>query len=147
MLSNFDLYDMASQNNIKLDGVIFKNDLPTIRKKQNMNIIINLADDGEGTHWVCLVRRNNKFFYFDSFGVSPPEIVRKYCKKNLACNTYICQNLNSQMCGWFCFGLIYYITNNKGDFYDMCNDYVNLFEDDTKKNDKILKEYFKLNNI
>jgi len=149
MLSNIDLQNMASRNNIKLDGILFKNDLPKINKKKNMNVIINLQNsmEGGGTHWVCLIRRDDKYFFMDSFGVSPPDVIKKYCQKNLACNTYICQNLNSQMCGWFCFGLIWYVTNNKGDFYEVCNDYINLFEDDTKLNDNILKQFYKINNI
>ena len=145
MLSNTDLYKMAKDYDVKIDEIIYKDDIMNISKKLNMNIIINLQDsssEGNGTHWTILIKRNNKYFYFDSFGANCPNIVKQYCQKNLGCNNYIVQNINSETCGYFCFALLLYLKHNKGNnFYDICNDYINLYEDNTKFNDKILFKY------
>ncbi len=36
---------------------------------------------------------------------------------------------------------------NKGDFFELFNDFINLFVSNTKVNDKILFRYFKTNEI
>jgi len=145
MLSNYDLEDIAKKNNIILDGVIYKDDIFKIKKKKNMNIIINLQNsdsDGNGTHWVTLCKRSDKYMYFNSFGVDPPLIIQQYCEKNLGVNKYICQNINTDVCGFYCIAFINYINNTKK-VYDVSNEFINLFESDTKKNKAILNKYIK----
>ena len=46
--------------------------------------IINLDDTiGQGTHWVCCVKKNkNTLFYFDSFGMHYPKEYKSHGKKN-----------------------------------------------------------------
>ena len=45
MLSNFELFDMSKTYKVKLDDVVYKNDLKKINMKTNMNVIINLDNN------------------------------------------------------------------------------------------------------
>ena len=43
--------------------------------------ILNLDDSsGNGTYWVLWYRKNNTIFYFDSYGVQPPQELQRYLK-------------------------------------------------------------------
>ena len=148
MLSNNELYDMAIHNNIKIDSICYKDEIMKVKKKKNMNIILNLQDSKEnssGTHWVVLIKKANHYVYYDSFGAKPPKVVMNYCRKNLGYNEYICQNINTDTCGYYCFGLIHYLQNHNvnGNIYEASNDYINLFEDNTVYNNDILEIYYK----
>jgi len=75
---------------------------------ENSSVVINLQDsiDGGGTHWVCCYGNE----YFDSFGVAPPDIVKKYLEKkhsNILFNTSKLQQDDSVLCGYYC---CYYIS-------------------------------------
>jgi hypothetical protein len=149
MLSNFDLERRAGKNNIKLDGIIFKDDIFSIKKQKNLNIILNLDNKGgNGTHWVLLIKRDKNLLYFNSFGTPPPDILITYTKQlknncKLFSNSYICQDLSSTVCGYYCLCLIHYIDNNKGSLIDKADEFINLFESNTKLNKKILMNYYK----
>ena len=51
------------------------------------------------------------------------------------------------MCGLYCLGLIHYVENNSGTLFDLANEFINLFEDDSRKNEKILIQYLKFYKI
>lgn len=145
-LSNYQLETIANKNNITLQEIIYQDEIFNLSKVKNMNIILNLQNSkssGNGTHWVTLLKRDNNFFYFDSFGSQPPNIIKRYCKVNLGYNSYICQNLNTEVCGYYCIALIHYIDNHKGDLYDIANEFINIFESNTKFNKDILFKYIK----
>lgn len=93
-------------------GVYSKDMLPK-RMRADECCIINLEDyfDGEGTHWVCVYNdpSSNDVEYFDSFGLTPPDCVKNYMTigdKGIVYNSSDIQNLDSQMCGYYC---CYYI--------------------------------------
>ena len=48
-----------------------RDDLPRRPLKRECGILNLDGVSGRGTHWVCLYK-NNDTFYFDSFGVQPP---------------------------------------------------------------------------
>jgi hypothetical protein len=115
-----------------------------VKKKPSLNLIVNMQSSNQstgGSHWVALLKRGNIYFYFDSFGAKPPIEVKQYCKTKLAYNSYIIQNLNSEACGLYCFALLHYVKNNKGNLLEVVNDFINMFEDDTRRNDQILQLY------
>ena len=93
-LNNLDNYPMS---NLKIDEILRydKNYIGTYSKdnvpllKNNQSTIINLQNsDRNGSHWVCYYKRNDKLFYFDSYGVAyiPDIIKNQYPKHKFICN-------------------------------------------------------------
>jgi hypothetical protein len=149
MLSNIELENMAEKDGLDLIGVYSKDQLPT--ERQVGSYIINLQDfnDGGGTHWsVFKIFDNGKCCYFDSFGAIFPEEVGEFLKifKPIAINNRHIQEINSQKCGWFCLSFIKYFNDfdtKKNDVFEAYDDFLNIFSNDAKKNDKIVDELIK----
>ena len=87
-------------------------------------------------------------FFFDLFGAPPSEII-KFCKKrkdkHLHYNNSIIQDLQSEVCGFNCLGLLFYNKLYRNRFTSLnscCNSFINLFENETKNNADILKDFF-----
>ena len=121
------------------NGVFSRNNLP---KLKNGAYIINL-DHSENmcTHWIVNFVKSNEVIYFDSFGVEyiPKEIMKRIENKNIKTSIFRIQDNNSIMYGYFCISFIEYMFNNK-----TLTDFTNLFSPwDFKKNDEIIKSYFK----
>ena len=73
-----------------------------------------------GTHWTCFIVKDNKSFYFDSFGGQPVNFLLKQLPKQILYHNYKILDINSKLCGSYClyfFQLIerlnYYDTNSK----------------------------------
>ncbi len=78
-----------------------------------------------------------------------PTEVRAFVKRrrqsHLGFNNAIIQDLRSENCGYFCFALLMYLERKKVDalashtnLYDLSNEYIELFDKDTLKNDAVL---------
>ncbi len=150
MLTNYDLIDICRRNQIHLNSVIMKDTLKSLNKSKNMKLIVNLqsSSQGDGTHWLVLIIKGSNCLYFDSFGVIPCKEIIRFCKgKRLGYSAYIIQDINSTQCGLYCIALLHFMQYNKGDFFELFNDFINLFVSNTKVNDKILFRYFKTNEI
>jgi hypothetical protein len=149
-VSNFEIADICKKHKImlKLTDIITKDLLASVRCTKLKNLIINFAKSGqEGTHFVSLCIRGKEAYYQDSFGCYPlPEVV-DYCKQHnlkLGYNSYIVQDIKSTNCGIYCVAMLKYV-GVSGKLYDKANEFINLFEDDTKLNDNILRQY--MNNV
>ena len=115
LTSNFDLIHLAKLNNIPLTAVIFKNDLLKFNPNKQVSFIIDLHDDTDNStgHWVALTKKDNKYIYFDSFGIIYPNIVKDFCKDYIIeYNTKQIQSFNSEYCGEYCIMFLDFI--NKG---------------------------------
>jgi len=111
-LSNIDIIEYGKNKNISIYCVA-KDELKKMDiLKNNQSVVINLDDiQGPGTHWVCIIHKNRRLFYYDPFGIEHmPTDVNKYIKrhKNSSCYTSTEQNQNmlSNKCGWFCLACI-----------------------------------------
>lgn len=110
-LSNIDILNYGKNKNIKIFCVA-KDQLRKKKKlKNNESIVINLDDmENEGTHWVCLICKNNKLFYYDPFGVIYlSNDIANYIKKHKTdfySTTEQNQSITSNKCGWFCLAII-----------------------------------------
>ena len=149
MLSNFDLERLAEFYNLPLVAITMKDELPATVKDGCYIINLQSSTDGQGTHWLSLFIHKNNAYYFDSYGAPPSVEIMKFVKKRKGChmyyNNFIIQDLKSQNCGWYTLAFLLwcysYVLFSK-DMKNMFNEFVKSFVDDTKENDKILKEFF-----
>ena len=119
-------------------GSFYKDKLPVIKKGHCC--IINLDDSYSGrggTHWTCFYNMGAKNYYFDSYGLPPPEqIAGKYKNIHYSNNQY--QDDTAVTCGYYCIYLLHEL--DKGtDFYDI------LYEMDltnTLDNENFITKYF-----
>ena len=56
-----------------------------------------------GTHWTCFYLKSNKSYYFDSFGGAPDKFLLNQLPKPVIYHNYKIQNINSKICGSYCF--------------------------------------------
>jgi hypothetical protein len=167
MLTNFQLEDLAKRMNFPLEAVCFKDEIPKL--KFNKSYIINLenAEDEEGnpnqgSHWVCM--QVNKYpndkiegIFFDPYGVSPPEEVKRKYKELTGLKTQIpytskdVQSLMADCCGFYCSAFLHFINSSihrKKDLYLDANTFMEMYDDlnvsiDFKKNEWVLKNFFR----
>ena len=147
MLSNFDIEKICKFYKLPLIAITMKDELPRIVKNGCYVINMQSSTQGNGTHWVALFIYKTNAFYFDSFGGLPPTEIMKFVKKRKEChlyyNNWIIQNLKSSHCGWYSISFLKYMYQNiLQDLKTAYNDFVNNFEDDTTKNDDILRSFF-----
>ena len=166
-LTDSQIEDLCQRMSIPLGDICFKDELPD-KLDFNKGYFINLQDsvdqDGkpnQGTHWTyveCVKYPNEKTeaIYFDSYGVPPPENVKRVVKNTLGREglPYVTKDIQSLMnnaCGFYCLAFAHYInashyrTNN---LYTDVDTFMDLFEDlnkstDFKKNEYILKIFFR----
>jgi len=150
-ITNYQLLDLCKYYKIPTHGVYMKDELKNI-PPMNGNYFINLDSSSSGkngTHWTALIL-NDKLgnVFFDSFGCIPSieviEFIRRSKLKTYGYNNWIIQDLHSEFCGFFCLGLFIYLKKQfKGqNTITLVNDYVNMFVNNTKQNDAILKDFF-----
>jgi hypothetical protein len=149
MLNNFELDEIANQYGMDLNAVVMKDELKHLPIK-NGNYIINLqsSTQGGGTHWIALCIEDKDIFYFDSFGIICPSEVTTFCKRvpksSLAYNDLQIQHIETQTCGWYCISFLLHLKNRtKKDIYKSASEFISKFSYVTKKNNAILKQYFR----
>ena len=69
-----------------------------------------------GTHWMCFIVKNNKSFYYDSFGGQPDKFLLNQLPKPIKYHDYKKQVINSKLCDSYCLYFFYLIERTK--FYD-----------------------------
>ena len=104
-LTNFELLDAVKKLKIKkLRGIFMRNELPR-RPLDRESGILNLDGvSGRGTHWVCWYKNKSEGenFYFDSFGVQPPNELIEYFSSPILYNTEKIQPDGEVVCGHLC---------------------------------------------
>jgi hypothetical protein len=108
--TNLQLIKLARENDVRVDAIVFKDDLKKLITSPNITqIIINMANstDLRGTHWVCISIDSNQIaYYFDSFGEVPLLEVIEFCKDRKIANLYYNriqeQSEHNAGCGEFC---------------------------------------------
>ena len=69
-----------------------------------------------GTHWTCFIVKDNKSFYFDSFGGQPDKFLLKQLPKPIIYHSYKIQDINSKLCGSYC--LYFFYLFERMNYYD-----------------------------
>lgn len=128
-------------------GVFPSDRIPKIWTKPSAYIFNTRPHSHPGEHWTAMfVNRDGRGIFFDSFGEPPsiPEYLQRI-RKNTTLYVYNkkqLQSLDSTVCGEFC---VFFL-------HCMCiglnlDQFIDLFTDDTAKNDKLVHEYVeKFNN-
>ena len=86
-LSNIDINKYAKKLGLRnFRGCYMRDELNNLKSDTIESGILNLNLSTEsGSHWTCWYRNHNKKYYFDSFGLSPPnELVDPSGSKTLA---------------------------------------------------------------
>ena len=132
-LTNFEIQKYY-QNEPKFNCVYSRNNSPKIKDGP---YIINLDGcESIGTHWIALYVNDENVTYFDSLGVEPIlNKTRKFIEyKNIITNIYKIQAYDSIIYGYFCRGLIDFVSKGES-----LLEYTNSFSpNEYKKNDKII---------
>jgi len=81
------------------------------------SMVVNLERSNEdGSHWIGLFTRSaSQIFYFDSYGLQPEGLVRKYMIENfekITRNLKTFQSPFSSVCGHYCIFFIYFMSLN-----------------------------------
>ena len=64
---------------------------------------VNIDNGSQGgTHWTCFNRKDNKSYYFDSFGGQPDKFLLNQLPKSKIYHNYKSQDINSKICGSNC---------------------------------------------
>lgn len=149
MTTNIQLEDLARRNGIVNFKCIMNDEIKQERSMlQECNWILNLDDaNTEGSHWVALLVRDGEKCYCDSFGCVPSLQVTAFLHKTpgkYMFNNKIIQDLRSTQCGLFSLGAIIYANRHKDmSLHECVDNYCDQFSHDTKKNDAIIKAFFK----
>ena len=69
-----------------------------------------------GSHWCAYYVKDNKSFYFDSFGGAPDKFLLNQLPKPIIYHNYKIQDINSQLCGSYCLYFFYLI--ERMNYYD-----------------------------
>ena len=78
---------------------------------------VNIDNGSQGgSHWTCFYIKDNKSFYFDSFGGAPDKFLLNQLPKPIMYHNYKIQDINSQLCGSYCLYFFYLI--ERMNYYD-----------------------------
>jgi len=102
-LTNFDIEDTVKKIWIPgFRGMFTRDRLPRKKWKNECGIFTLNDSYGRGTHWVAWCKRNNKKYYFDSYGIQPPQELVSYFKSPVLYNSEQAQGGNDVFCGHLC---------------------------------------------
>jgi hypothetical protein len=102
-LSNIEIDNTVKQLNIpKFRGCFCRDMLPKQPYRQECGIL-NLDDsNGSGTHWTAFFKDNDEKYYFDSYGLQPPDELVKYLRSPIQYNSDRIQPCNTVVYGHLC---------------------------------------------
>ena len=69
-----------------------------------------------GTHWTCFYIKDNKSYYFDSFGGNPDKFLLQQLPKPIIYHNFKIQHINSMLCGSYC--LYFFYLMERINYYD-----------------------------
>jgi hypothetical protein len=146
-LSNYEIESIAEHYGFPLKDCCMKDELQGSPKNGYYIINLESSTQGDGTHWTLLIVQPELALFFDSFGAPPSTEIIDFVKKrrgiHMAFNNEIIQDIDSSNCGFFCLYFIWYIEHCRKPLIKAANDFTDLFSEDTKRNDGILKQLFR----
>lgn len=102
-LSNFELDNAAKKLHITCyRGSFVRDKLPKTTKPIECGIINSVDSTGNCGHWTCWMKLNNEKYYFDSYGLRPPDELVEYLTRPIYYNTERIQPDGEVFCGHLC---------------------------------------------
>ena len=90
---------------------------PRGSKIYSPRVFVNIDDGSQNsTHWTCFIVKDNKSYYFDSFGGQPDKFLLYQLPKPIIYHIYKIRDLNSKLCGSYCLYFFYLI--ERMNYYD-----------------------------
>lgn len=146
LTNNDDLTHLANLLNIEqFRGVIMRDQFQRMQK--NTALIVNLdSSRGPGTHWCAIIRAyNNHYIWFDPFAIEAPQQISDICGPDLFFCTTRIQDMDSNLCGYFCIAFIYHFFLDKNKHKPITDTiekfYLGFDLADFKINDAIIKNF------
>ena len=140
-LSNYDIIKICDKMGLPLNNILMRDEI-----KNHIDFgytIINLnTSKQDGSHWTCICFTPTVSYYFDSFGFVPPKELEEVAKP-YEYNDKDIQDLDSEACGYYCIAFIKFLYD-KNDKKDAYKAFINLFKNNRRENDEILKKYLEL---
>ena len=62
-----------------------------------------------GSHWTFFIVKNNKPYYFDSFGGAPDKFLLNQLPKPITYHNYKIRDIKSKICGPYCIYFFYLV--------------------------------------
>ena len=135
-LRDKDIVRILKSQNVKLNGIHMKDELPAKLKKGFYIVNLQSSKEGNGSHWTGLYYSPKCSYYFDSYGFVPPVEVENKIKPYIY-NDIDIQSYSSTACGYYCIAFIIYMNSQKNKLEGF-NAFVQHFSRQTKENDKTL---------
>ncbi len=139
--NNFQLEEYAKKLGLPLKNILMRDEMNKLNEDGFYIINLDLSNN-QGTHWTSLYFHPLKCCYFDSYGFVPPLEVEQKIKPYIYNDADI-QDFNSEACGYYALAFIKFLhdkTNKETAF----KEFLNLFKNNKKENDDILKKYLYL---
>ena len=107
--------DTMNQSELQKNYIysIYPRDSKIYSDKRFINI-----DNGSqgGTHWTCFIVKDNKSYYFDSFGGAPDKFLHIQLSKPKLYHNYKIQDISSKLSGSYC--LYFFYSSERMKYYD-----------------------------
>ena len=101
-------------------GTIMSDEVHGYKPVNDVCAVINLEPKCmQGSHWTAFATIGSKSYYFDSYGVAPPQNLIKYLKTindyenntpSIHCNALVVQDTGNSNCGALSIFVLFYLT-------------------------------------
>ena len=99
-----------TMNELELQRVCRYSIYPRDSKLYSDKGFVNIDNGSQGgSQGTCLIVKDNKSYYFDSFGGQPDELLLNQLPKPIIYHNYKIQDIISQLCGSYCIYFFYLI--------------------------------------
>ena len=106
-----------TMNELQLQKIYNSSIYPKNSKIYSDKGFVNIGDyENGGSHWCAFYIKDNKSYYFDSFGGQPDRFLLNQLPKPILYHNYKIQDINSKLCGSYCLYFFYLI--ERMNFYD-----------------------------
>lgn len=97
-MTNIEILEIANRLNLPNFKYYMRDELTGNPSEKECGIINLDNSAGGGTHHTCYWKEGEKKYYFDSFGVAPPNELIRYLKRPILYSTYQVQGLKDTNC-------------------------------------------------